>query len=74
MTKPINIDCPVRILHGVQDDSVPYKNSIELMRLITSHDVDLLYRKAGDHRLCTENDLELLTETVDKMVIKYFTN
>ena len=68
LSSPINVDCPVRILHGVLDESVPYENSIEIMKLLTSNDVDLLYRKAGDHRLSKEHDLELLCQTIDTMM------
>jgi len=68
LSSPINVNCPVRILHGVLDESVPYENSIGLMKLITSNDVDLLYRKAGDHRLSEKNDLELLSQTIDTMM------
>ena len=67
ISKPLKIDCSVRILHGVKDDSVPYENSLKIMKLLASQDVDVLYRKAGDHRLCNEKDLELLEETVDRM-------
>ena len=68
LTKPIKVNVPVRILHGVQDESVPYENSISLMKLLQSEDVDLLYRKAGDHRLCGNVDLQLLSDTLDKMI------
>ena len=43
LSSPINIDCPVRILHGVQDDSVPFENSIEIMKLLKSQDVDITF-------------------------------
>ena len=68
LQNPINVDVPVRIIHGVQDDSVPYKNSITLMNSLASKDVDVLYRKAGDHRMCSQEDLSLLSETLDKMI------
>ena len=68
LQNPINVDVPIRIIHGVQDDSVPYKNSITLMNSLASKDVDILYRKAGDHRLCNQEDLSLLSETLDKII------
>merc|ERR1719510_910472 len=68
LTSPINVDCPVKILHGVQDDTVNFESSIGVMKLLTSQDVDLLYRKSGDHRLSEKRDLELLSETLDKMM------
>ena len=68
VTSPLNVTCPVRILHGVEDDSVPFQNSIQIMKLLKSQDVDLIYRKAGDHRLCREQDLDLLAETVERMM------
>ena len=68
LSSPINIDCPVRILHGVQDDSVPFENSIEIMKLLKSQDVDVTFRKAGDHRLSEKKDLDILSDTVDSVV------
>ena len=68
LSTPIKVDCPVRILHGVKDDAVPYENSIGIMNLLTSQDVDLIFRKTGDHRLSENRDLDSLSYTLDTVV------
>ena len=68
LSTSIKVDCPVRILHGVQDDSVPFENSIQIMKLLKSQDVDITFRKAGDHRLSEKKDLDILSDTVDSVV------
>ena len=47
----IAIDCPVRLLHGLDDSDVPWRISMRLMDRLRSADVRLTLIKAGDHRL-----------------------
>ncbi|WP_297370518.1 carboxylesterase [Acidocella sp.] len=61
---PIGYSGPVRILHGLQDDAVPWKLSEVLLEKLESQDVELIFVKNGDHRLARERDLTLLTRTV----------
>ncbi|XP_077985032.1 palmitoyl-protein thioesterase ABHD10, mitochondrial-like [Glandiceps talaboti] len=62
------ITCPVRLLHGMKDDTVPYERSLDVARRLQSKDVDVILRKEGDHRLSTPFDLQLLIETLDKLM------
>jgi len=64
----IDIGCPVRLLHGQADADVPWSNSLELMRLIRSADVQTTLVKDGDHRLSREADLALLIATVKTLL------
>ncbi len=64
---PIAIDCPVRLLHGQQDEAVSWTWSLELMKLIRSADVQTAIVKDGDHRLSRESDLALLVATVSTL-------
>jgi pimeloyl-ACP methyl ester carboxylesterase len=65
----INIDVPVKIIHGMNDTDVPYERSIELMHNLKTNDVHLYYIKDGNHRLSNEGDLQLLKQTL-KATIK----
>lgn len=65
---PIEIDCPVRLLHGQADAEVPWTYSLELMRLIRSPDVQTVIVKDGDHRLSREQDIALLIATVNGLL------
>ncbi len=60
---PINLQCPVRLLHGQRDPDVPWQVSLLLAERIAGEDVRLHLVKDGDHRLSQLSDLALL-ETV----------
>ncbi len=57
---PFDPGCPVRILHGMRDASVPWRRSLELAELLTGDDVRLTLIKDGDHRLARDCDMALL--------------
>lgn len=55
---------PVRILHGIEDDAVPWQNSLELAEKLASTDVRITYVKGGDHRLSEPDQLQMLDAAV----------
>ena len=68
MRGPIALDCPVRLLHGMRDDSVPWQTSVRLAEQLTSRDVAVTLVKDGDHRLSSEADLARLASTLDELL------
>ncbi|RJX65728.1 alpha/beta hydrolase [Tsuneonella suprasediminis] len=60
----IALDCPARLLHGQQDNDVPWEISLQLAQALRSTDVHLTLVKDGDHRLSREQDIALLLQTV----------
>jgi pimeloyl-ACP methyl ester carboxylesterase len=62
------VNCPVRLLHGMRDASVPWETSLYLARQLTGRDVSVTLVKDGDHRLSTEADLARLAATLDEVV------
>lgn len=68
MRAPIVLDCPVRLLHGMQDMSVPWRTSLRLAEQLTSRDVAVTLVKDGDHRLSTTPDLARLAVILDELV------
>jgi pimeloyl-ACP methyl ester carboxylesterase len=64
---PAPIRCPVRILHGMRDPDVPWRNSLALVDKLTTDDVVVTFTKDGDHRLSTPADLARLCHTVDEL-------
>ena len=60
----IKLNIPIRIFHGVEDDSVPWKLSLDLMSSFTSSDMNISFNKTGDHSLYKDNDLRLLCEAI----------
>ena len=68
MKEKIGITCPVRILHGMKDDAVPWQLSLKLVENLASTDVELVYVKEGDHRLSEPQDLALLMRTLGALL------
>ncbi|MEZ5891753.1 MAG: hypothetical protein R3C58_01190 [Parvularculaceae bacterium] len=67
MNAPIPISCPVRILQGMKDASVPYEHALSFARLIESEDVEITLTPGGDHRLSASADLSRLTGILDRL-------
>ena len=65
---PVEVDCPVRLLHGLADADVPWTWSLELMRQLRSADVQTILVKDGDHRLSRDGDIALLIATMSQLM------
>jgi pimeloyl-ACP methyl ester carboxylesterase len=65
---PIEIFCPVRLLHGLADPDVPWRVSLSLMEQLRSADVQAILIKDGDHRLSREGDIARLITTVSGLM------
>jgi alpha-beta hydrolase superfamily lysophospholipase len=68
MRAEIPLLCPVRLLHGMRDDAVPWQTSLRLAELLGSRDVTVTLVKEGDHRLSSNADLARLAATLDELV------
>ena len=64
---PIALDLPVRLLHGLADESVPWQLSLRLAERLVRGDVAVTLVKDGDHRLSTPADLARLAQTLDAL-------
>lgn len=64
---PFSPGCPVRILHGMRDDVVPWERSLTLTALLQDEDLRLTLVKDGDHRLSRPQDLDLLFMTLTEL-------
>ena len=65
---PIPLDMPVRLLHGLADESVPWQLSLRLAERLAGRDVAVTLVKDGDHRLSTPADLARLAQTLDALI------
>ncbi|HMD64517.1 MAG TPA: alpha/beta hydrolase [Stellaceae bacterium] len=68
MRQAIALDCPVRLLHGMSDASVPWQTSPSLARRLASRDVVVTLIKDGDHRLSRPVDLARLGRALDELL------
>ncbi|WP_052045989.1 alpha/beta hydrolase [Candidatus Paracaedibacter symbiosus] len=64
----IPCDLPVRLLHGVEDVDSPLDLSLQLMRELTSTDVEVILVKNGDHSLSAPHHLRLLGQVLQGMI------
>ncbi len=64
----IPLACPVRLLHGMLDDAVPWQTSLRLAERLQSRDVAVTLVKEGDHRLSRSADLARLAATLDELL------
>ena len=69
LTKNQCIDCPVRLFHGSLDEDVPLSTSIDILKSLSSVDMQLQIIKGIDHRFSTAECLELIKETVEQMLL-----
>ena len=65
----IPITKPVCLIHGMQDDTVPYMTSVDLSKRLESDHVDVILRKQGQHRMSEEEDLELLIQCLNNLIL-----
>jgi len=64
----IPLRCPVRLLHGMLDDAVPWQTSLHLAERLESRDVVVTLVKDGDHRLSSPGDLARLAATLNELL------
>lgn len=64
----IPLDCPVRLIHGTDDEDVPWQTSLTITEKIRSKDVETLFVKNGDHRLSEPHDLDRLSRTTERLL------
>jgi alpha-beta hydrolase superfamily lysophospholipase len=64
----IPLACPVRLLHGLLDDAVPWQTSLHLAERLASRDVTITLVKGGDHRLSSGADLARLAAMLDELL------
>jgi pimeloyl-ACP methyl ester carboxylesterase len=60
--------CPVVILQGMQDGSVPYTHALKLIERLGGDPATLTLIKDGDHRLSRPQDLMLLFGALERMI------
>ena len=64
----IELTCPVRLLHGMKDDAVPWQTSMKIMDALAGADVTATLVKNGDHRLSEPDDIERLWAAVGELL------
>ena len=68
LDKSIDLQCPVRLLHGTGDTSVHWKSSLELANALNTSNVEIILIKDGDHRLSDPVCIDRLLLTVRTLI------
>lgn len=73
LQSPIPITCPVRLIHGIKDEDVPWHISMQVAERVLSPDVDVILRRHGQHRMSEKDDIKLMVYTIDDLIDKLTT-
>ena len=68
LDKPFTLNAPLRLIHGTRDPDVPHSMSFKLMDTIESDDTILTLIKNADHRLSTDAELKVITDTLQSLL------
>ena len=63
----INVTCPVHLLQGMKDDSVPWKTALDIQEALVAEDVTVCLIKNGDHRLSEPDDITRLILATERL-------
>ena len=66
----IALDVPVTLLHGQQDEVVPWEIALRAAAALRSADVQTVLIKDGDHRLSRASDIAVLLTLIDGMLAR----
>ena len=65
----IDINCPVHIIQGMDDNEVPYQHTLELVEHLPFNNVTLTLVKDGEHHLSRPEDIAIILDGL-KMLIE----
>jgi len=63
----LKLGCPVRIMQGMADETVPYSHTLQLMDFLPLENVTLTLVKDGDHRLSRPQDIVFLQNLLENV-------
>lgn len=64
----IPIHCPIRLIHGMKDEEVPYDVSLDVAKRVQSKDVNVTLVKDGYHRLSEPKNIRIIKRTIQELV------
>jgi len=68
LRRPIPLDCPVRLIHGMADPDVPWQTALRISQMLQTDDVEIQFVKGGEHRMSELADLARLTRTLGELL------
>ncbi len=70
MNSPLNIHCPVELVHGMCDEDIPWQTATRLADRLQSTDVGIRLLKSGGHRLSNPTELEQIGRSLDELLAR----
>ncbi len=67
MRGPVELDCPVQILQGMEDPDVPWQHAMKLAEHMANVNLTMTVIRDGDHRLSRVEDIEKMLNIVDNL-------
>lgn len=67
----LDLDCPLRILHGDKDTDVPWQHGLRTFDAIRSPDAQFFLIKDGDHRLSRDQDMLAIHRAAENLATDY---
>eukprot|EP00112_Aurelia_sp_Birch-Aquarium-sp1_P023532 Seg7046.2 transcript_id=Seg7046.2/GoldUCD/mRNA.D3Y31 product="Mycophenolic acid acyl-glucuronide esterase mitochondrial" protein_id=Seg7046.2/GoldUCD/D3Y31 len=64
----VAFDGAVRLIHGMNDATVPYSLSLKLAQKLRSDNVHVHLIKDGDHRMSSNENLDFLAKVLDSLI------
>ena len=65
LQKPIRFTKPIVLMHGLKDNIVNEDVPRKILKKVNGKNVNNIYLKESDHRLSTETDLKMITQSID---------
>jgi len=66
----LDITCPVHLLHGMQDEEVPWQTATATAAALASDDVEITLVKDAGHRFSEPDQIARLAAALDRMATK----
>jgi pimeloyl-ACP methyl ester carboxylesterase len=67
----LDLDCPLRILHGDRDLDVPWQHALKTFAAIRATDAQFTLVKDGDHRLSRDQDILAIQRAAEELAASY---
>jgi alpha-beta hydrolase superfamily lysophospholipase len=65
LKKPFRFSKPIVLIHGLKDNVVKEDVPRKILKKVTGKNVNIIYLKESDHRLSKENDLKMITQSIE---------
>ena len=65
LKKPFHFNKPLILIHGLKDTVVNEEVPRRILKKVTGKNVNIIYLKESDHRLSSDTDLIMITQSID---------